>query len=123
MKTREISRNGWAEFFNSFSRQHEGSLSTLELFGPEIGNQVEERELAFEGITAELSVAEDKIAIMIGAKPDRHITHSIRAPNQVSLEQSDEFADLTLAIKAADGTMSLLRFCTAVLPEVVAVAS
>jgi len=94
------------------------------VFGPEIGDQVEERELAFEGITAERSNAGDKIEIMIGAKPNRHITHSITAPNRVSLEQSDEGAILTLAIKAADGTMSLLRFHSAVRPEMVgAVAS
>jgi hypothetical protein len=124
MKTREIPRTEWAAFFDSFSRQHEGWRVTLEVFGPDIGDQIEERDLALEGITAELADAGDKIEIMIGAKPDDHITRTISAPAQVSLEQTDEGADVALAVKAADETTTLLRFRSAVLPEMVdAVAS
>ena len=119
MKTRESPRTEWTAFFDSFSHRHEGWRVMLEVFGPEIGDQIEERELALEGVTAELADAGDKIEIMIGAKPDAHITHTITAPNQVSLEQTDEGADVVLAIKAADGTMTLLRFRSAILPEMV----
>ena len=56
---------------------------------------------------------------MIGAKPDDYITHTISAPAQVSLEQTDEGADVALAVRAADGTTTLLRFRSAVLPEMV----
>src|SRR5450432_1767555 len=110
MKTRDIPRTEWAAFFDSFSRRHESRRITLEIFGPDIGDQIEERELALEGLTAEVTDAGDKIEIMIGAKPDDHITHTIIAPNQVSLEQTDEDADLVLAIKAVDGTMTRLSF-------------
>ncbi len=120
MRTREISRSEWPEFFDSFSRQHEGWLVALEVFGTDIGVQVEERELAFEGIVAELDeVQGDEIAIMIGAKPDDHITHSISRPTQVSLEQTDEGADVALAINSADGVTALVRFRSALLPEMV----
>jgi hypothetical protein len=119
MRTREISRSEWPAFFDSFSRQHEGWRITLEVFGPDIGDQIEERDLALEGVTAELADAGDKIEIMIGAKPDDHITHTISAPAQVGLEQTDEGADVALAIKAADGTTTLLRFRSTVLPEMV----
>jgi hypothetical protein len=62
--------------------------------------------------------------IMTGAKPDDHITHSITHPIQVSLEQTDEGADAALAIRSADGITTLLRFRSAVLPEMVdAIAS
>lgn len=120
MRTREISRSEWPEFFDSFSRQHEGWLVTLEILGLEIGAQVEERELAFEGIVAEWDeVQGDEIAIMIGAKPDDHITHSISRPTEVSLEQTDEGADAALAIKSADGVTALMRFRSPMLPEMV----
>lgn len=120
MRTREISKSEWPEFFNSFSRKHEGWLVTLEIFGTEIGAQVEERELAFEGIVAGWDEAKgDEIAIMIGAKPDDHITHNISRPTQVSLEQTDEGADVALAIKSADGTTALLRLRSPMLPEMV----
>jgi len=48
--------------------------------------------------------------IMIGANADEHVTHSINQPTQVSLEQTDEDADVALAIKAIDGSTALLRF-------------
>ena len=120
MKTKEIPRNEWSEFFDSFSRQHEGWLVTLEVLGLEIGAQVEERELALEGVVAEWSEADgDEITIMIGAKPDDHITHRVSQPMSVSVEQTDEGADVALAIKGQDETTTLLRFRSAILPEMV----
>jgi hypothetical protein len=55
--------------------------------------------------------------IMIGATADDHVTHSINQPTQVSLEQTDEDADVALAIKAIDGSTALLRFQPSSLPE------
>lgn len=120
MKTREILRNEWSEFFDSFSRRHQGWLVTLEILESEIGAQVEERDLAFEGIVAEWDeVQGDEIAIIIGAKSDVHITHRISHPTEVSLELTEEGADAALAIKSADGATALLRFRSPMLPEMV----
>jgi hypothetical protein len=120
MQTKEIPKNEWTGFFDSFSRRHEGWLVNLEIFGPEIGAQVEERELALEGITDEWDETEGNIImIMTGVKAEDHITHSITHPTEVSLEQTDEGADAALAIKSGDGTTTLLRFRAAVLPELV----
>lgn len=120
MQTKEIPKPEWTGFFDSFSRKHEGWLVNLEIFGPEIGAQVEQRDLALEGITDEWDEVEgNTIMIMTGAKPDDHITHSIAHPTAVSLEQTDEGADAALAIKSNDGTTTLLRFRSAVLPEMV----
>ena len=99
MQTKEISRTEWPSFFDSFSRQHEGWLATLEILGPEIGAQIEERDLPFEGITDEWDETEgNTIMIMAGGKADDHVTHMIRRPTEVSLEQTDEGADAALAI-------------------------
>lgn len=120
MKTKQIARNEWPKFFDSFSRQHEGWLVTLEVLGSDIGAQVEERELAFEGIVDEWDeIRGNQVMIMIGEKPDDHITHSITRPTLVSLEQTDEGADVALAIKSEDGMTALLRFHSPVLPEIV----
>lgn len=120
MQTREIPKNEWTKFFDTFSRQHEGWLVNLEIFGPEIGAQVEQREIALEGITDEWDEEKgNTIMIMTGAKPEDHITHSITQPTAVSLEQTDEGADVALAIKSDDGTTTLLRFRSVVLPEMV----
>ena len=125
MKTQEIPEKEWTAFFDSFSRKHEGWLVRMEIFGPEIGAQVEEGDLALKGITHEFHEKEgNTITIMTGAKPDDHITHSISRPTQVSLEQTDEGADAALAIKSGDGDTTLVRFRSVILPEMVdAVAS
>jgi Family of unknown function (DUF5335) len=120
MRTREILRNEWSEFFDSFSRKHQGWLVTLQILGSDIGAQVAERDLAFEGIVAECNdVQGDEIAIMIGAKSDGHITHSLNRPTQVSLELTEEGADAALAIRSVDGSTALLQFRSPMLPEMV----
>ena len=50
---REIPKDEWPKFFDVFSRQHEGWLVTLEIFGNEIGAQIQERELVLGGIVAD----------------------------------------------------------------------
>ena len=117
MKTKEINRNEAAAFFDSFSRRHEGWLTTMEVLGADIGAQIGERDLKLEGITADLSEHVDKIEIMLGGKADDHITHTIATPLQISLEQTDEGAAAALAIKGADGITTLLSFRSAMLPE------
>jgi len=120
MRTREISRSEWPEFFDRFSRLHEGWLVTLEIFGVDIGAQVQERELAFEGIVDEWDeVQGNQIVIMVGAEADDHITHSISHPTQVSVEETHEGADAGLAIQSADGVIALLRFRSPMLQEMV----
>lgn len=120
MKTLEIPPKEWITFFNSFSRQHEGWLVNLEILGSEIGAQYAGRELALEGITAEWDEGQGYlIAIMTGAEPDDHITHSINRPAAVRLEQTDEGADVALAIESANGDLALLRFRSPMLPEMV----
>ena len=120
MITREIPKEEWGRFFDSFSRRHEGWMVTLEILGAEIGAQVEERELALQGIVDEWDeIKGNAIMIMVGMKPNDHLTHTIGNATQVSLEQTEGGADEALAIKSADGTTALLRFRSPMLPEIV----
>lgn len=120
MKTKEIPESDWSAFFDSFSRQHEGWLITMEVVGTEIGAQVQGQDLTLEGITNEHNKANgNTIITMIGARPDEHITHNIESPTQVSLSQTDEGADAVLAIKSRDNLTTLLRFRSPMLPEFV----
>ena len=109
MKTREIPRNEWKRFFDNLSRRQEGWEATLEIFSPEIGDQIEERHMFLAGTTAELADKGDKIEIMLGGKRNSHLTHIITAPTQVNLQQTDVGIDAALQIKAADGTTTLLH--------------
>ena len=124
MDTKQIARSEWPSFFAGFSRRHQGWLVTVEVFQSDIGAQVEERGLALEGMTAELGNGENaRIEIMIGAKPDRHVTHTITDAIEVSLEHNDEGADHALAVKSADDGMTLLRFRATVRPDTVDVVT
>ena len=67
MPTQEIPRKDWSRFFDVFSRQHEGWLATLEIFGPEVGAQEEAHELPLEGISLASGGNEtDAVAISLG---------------------------------------------------------
>ena len=109
MKTREIPRQEWSKFFDNFSRRQEGWQVALEIFGAEIGDQVEERQMFLAGITAEMADKGDKIEIMMGGRPNGHVTHMISDPIKVDLQQTDQGIDAALQIKSADGTTALLH--------------
>ena len=115
MQTKQIPGSEWTAFLDRFSRQHEGSLVNLEILDPEIGAQVEEIGLPLKGLTAEWDeVQGNTITIMAGNDRDHHVTHSIRHPTEVSVEQTDEGVDAAVAIKSADGMTALLSFHAAV---------
>ena len=107
--TREIPRTEWPTFFNEFSRKYEGQGVTLEVFGPEIGDQVEEKGFFLSGIAAEVENGRDKIEIMIGGSPKRHLTHVIAKPMKVGFEKETPGTKGALQIKSADGTTALLH--------------
>ena len=83
MQTKEIHQSEWSDFFDSFSRKHQGTPVSIEIIGPDIGAQTEQNGLALEGITVEWDeVSGNTIMIMVGASVDDHITHSINRPNR-----------------------------------------
>lgn len=116
MPTREIPRDEWVAFFDSFSRQHEGWLSTVEVLGAEVGAQVESRDQPLVGIIAELK-DQDAITIFIGDKSADHLAHTIQSPTHVSLKETDEGAHEALHIESNKGATTLLRFRFPVLPQ------
>lgn len=112
MRTRQIPRDEWPMFFKRMSQRQEGWEVSLEVLGPDIGDQMEERHLFLAGLSAELSNEAghpDKIEIMLGGKADRHLTHIVAAPVEVDLQQTDLGIDSVVQIKSADGITSLLH--------------
>ena len=120
MPTQEIPREDWSNFFDVFSRQHEGWLASLEVFGPEVGAQEEAHQLPFEGISiASGGDGADAIAINLGKTPEDHVTHTITKPEHVWLEQTDGGANAALEIESENQNKALLRFRSALPPEMV----
>src|SRR5436189_3976439 len=120
MQTQEIPREEWNSFFDSFSRQHEGWLATLEVLGPNVGAQEEAHELPLEGVSvASEADKSESIAINMGKTAEDHVSHTITKPQHVWLEKTDEGADAALEIESAGDSKTLLRFRSAVPPELV----
>jgi hypothetical protein len=120
METREIPRNEWRSFFDIFSRQHEGWLATLEIFGQENDAQQEPREVPLKGITLTSVVGESEaLALNLGKTPEDHVKHTVIEPTHVRLAQTPEGANAALEIDSADETKTVLRFRSALLPEFV----
>jgi hypothetical protein len=120
MPTREIPREEWNNFFDVFSRQHKDWLATLEVFSTDVGAQQEAFELPLEGISiASGHDGADGIAIDLGKSPEDHIMHTITAPEHVWIQQTPGGADAALEIESENQTKTLLRFRSALLPEMV----
>jgi hypothetical protein len=111
MQTREIPQTDWPRFIHSFSSRHQGWLVNVEVFGPNIGAQVQGTGLVLQGLTNESdAMNRNSIVIMAGNRIDDHVTHSINRPTQMSLEKTDNGMDAALCITAEDGTRTLLSF-------------
>jgi hypothetical protein len=122
MPTQEIPRDEWATFLERYSRQHEGWLATLEVFGPEIGAQQEALDLPLEGIAAaskDGNPSTISISISLGNAPDDHVTHTITDPTRLWLEQTSQGANAALEIESAGEVKTLLRFRSALPAEMV----
>jgi hypothetical protein len=121
VKPRDIQRDEWSAFFDNFTRKHAGWTITLEIIGTEIGAQIQDRELVFEGIVIESKEESAyQIMIMAGELRDGHITHRIARPVQVSYAEDEQSSGALIMIKAADAIITLLKLRAPASLEVVA---
>ena len=118
MVTREIPPGEWPDFFEEFTRRHEGWLVTVENFG-ELGAQVEEHERPLKGIFAEGKKGSPAIEILTGPTPDETFTHVVAHPTRIRVEETPEGAESALEIQSRDEGTTLIRFRATVLPEMV----
>jgi hypothetical protein len=118
MVTREIPPGEWPEFFEEFTRRHEGWLVTVELFG-ELGAQVEAHERPLKGIFAEGKKGPPAIEILTGDSLDETFTQVVAHPTRVRVEGTPEGAESALEIQSQDEGTTLIRFRVTVLPEMV----
>jgi hypothetical protein len=119
MTTKEVARNEWAIFFDTFSKQHEGWLATLEVFADELGAQTEALDLPFEGISLDSEDKPESLVINMGTSNADHVSHLVKRPTHVWLQQTAAGADDSVEIEAEDEQKVLLRFRSPMRPELV----
>ena len=109
MQTRDIPLEQWVRFFDDFSRDHEGWIVTLEVVGPDIGDQEEASGLPLVGISADVKDRENRIEIIVGGRPDADLTRFIERPKRVWVKESRIPGDEAIEVES-DGIKTLLNF-------------
>lgn len=119
MPTREIPRSEWRNFFDAFSKLHEGWLTTVEVIGDDVpGDQLEANELPLIGISSDNKGSEpDAVEITVGRDPSDQVTHIIDTASRVLFEETETGGHEGLEIESADGGRTILTFRVAAEPE------
>jgi Family of unknown function (DUF5335) len=120
MPTEEIPREQWPQFLESFSRIHEGWLSTVEVLDDQIGSQVEARNVPLQGIAADWKgTGGNSISIMLGGAGQSILTHTVGDLTHVRIKRTETGADEALSLESASGGRTLLRFRSPMPPDTV----
>lgn len=110
MQTRDIPREQWIRYFDDFSKRHEGWIVSLEVLGPDIGDQEEARGLPLVGISADLKARENRIEIIVGGRPDADVTRFIENPKHIWIKEPTIPGDEAIEVESEDGIMTILKF-------------
>src|SRR4051812_44563107 len=115
MTIREIPRESWRDELDSFSRQHEGWLVSVNIEQPGGEIAIEAHDLPLQGVSP-ASPRSDDIAITLGSGPT-HITHAVHQPTGLALDVTADGAKRALLIRAKDGTTTAVEFRSPMRPE------
>jgi hypothetical protein len=113
VETRLIPEQEWPDFFEGFGRRHEDWIVYMETFDRETSEQTGSRTLRLKSITTE-----GRMIVIVGEDDLNEVSQLVRTPSRVLLTQSSAGADEGIEIDA-DKSLLVLRFRSAVLPEVV----
>ena len=108
MNQREIPRQDWPEFLESFGRRHRSWLATVE----EWPREAPERTRAVDQPLESLGVEDGAIAIHLG---EREVLR-VDAPQALRVDVTERGEELGLDLDSARG-VTRLRFRAAALPE------
>jgi hypothetical protein len=118
MQTVEIRSDKWSHALSEWNAVHDGWLVSVDVLSPELGAQLEIRDLPLIGVVAEPQNG-GNVTIAAGTQGGGQITHMVQSPARIWLERADNGADVALQIESADGTKTIVRFKTPALPETV----
>jgi hypothetical protein len=109
MLSKEIPHDQWIRFFDDFSKQHEGWIVNWEVLDAKLGDQEKTTRLPLIGISADTK-GKPRIDVMVGGRPDAHVTQIIDTPKRVWFKQPDQPGHEAIEVESADGTMTLVTF-------------
>jgi Family of unknown function (DUF5335) len=120
MSTREILRDQWVEFFQSFTDDHNDGLVRIGLKGVQpkqeksvmnkpLPEKKQARELHLRGISADLKDHENTVTVTVGVAGDKLLRHEVQTVAHVRLLQTDEGTDTGVQIESVNGQMTTVR--------------
>jgi hypothetical protein len=114
----EIDPHEWISFLDSFSRQHEGWLASIEV--ATAGSTLKEvNNRRLRGVSIDHATGKQRAYVELGDAPDECITHIVDAPTCIRFKRRQTGAHEGLDIVSADGSTTLVRFRSAMLPEMI----
>ena len=109
MPTIELPRETWVDRLNAFTMAHEGWMASLEVFGPETGQEPAVVNLPLIGVSADRVDHDGTIAISVARSAGQHLTRVIHDVARIHLEQPDDGSTAALLIESADGTRTTVH--------------
>ena len=113
----EIPPERWTAKLDEFTRVHEWALVSVDIWTAGRGTRREVANLPLLGVSADRLGTVVTVFMSMACAGDGHITHAVHGVTRVAIEQATPGADSALAVDSADGTRTVLRFRTTVLPE------
>jgi nucleotide-binding universal stress UspA family protein len=108
MSARQIDWTQWAAFFDAFSRHYRGLPVDVQILGDNLGLYALAQGQPLIGITAQLNNPPHDIELIAGDSL-AHVSHIIREPTEVWVDQGKSGRDSSLEISSKDGTTVLLQ--------------
>ena len=115
----EVPPERWAAKLDEFTRVHEWALVSIDIWTAGEGKRREVADLPLLGVSADRPGTDRTVLMSVACAGDGHVTHVVHGVTRISVEQTTDGADSALLVDSADGTRTVLRFRTRVLPEIV----
>jgi hypothetical protein len=108
-QTREIQPDQWVGFLDGLSRDLRGESVSVQFVDPELGYQIEMRQIPLVGVSADLRAGGGpRIEVMVGSEGFDHTTHSVFDPKVIRVEQDEQGKPQVLEIESAGGRKTLV---------------
>ena len=109
MQTQVVHEDQWIRFFDRFSREHLGWITSIEVLEDTSGPQRVAENLPLQGISFDTKGSRaSTIEISVGDDPQRHVSHVIDLPLNIRrLDETD--GQIDLQIEPATGPITLIH--------------
>jgi hypothetical protein len=114
----EVEPKDWISFLDGFSRQHEGWLASIEIATPGV-KQTEVVNRRLKGVSIDHAHGRQRAYVEMGDTPDQSLVHVIESPRRIRFKRTRTGAHEGLEIESADGSTMIVRFRSAMLPEMI----